>query len=483
MTGVRVDRTRRLPLLGAFLVLIALAIWAVRHAFSTMDFIHGKGTQLGVIFTIAFVMLAFQTVLYYLEPVHHITDRQERQLNGLYVTVPVPLYNEDPDLLLGGLMSLLDQERRPNMVYVVDDGSAMTDPETGQRAPVDYTAVRRQFSRAAAQVGVETRWVYIEHGGKRRAQAEAVRNTPQTDIYVTVDSDAFLPRDAIRELLKPLANPRVQSVAGVVLASNNRKNLLTRFTDLWFVTGQLVDRSSQSTMGSVLVNSGVLAAYRGSLLRDFLPVYLNETFFGRKVEFSDDSMLTIFALSRGKAVQQPTAYALTTMPERLPHHVRQYTRWMRGAFIRSWWRFKYLRLSGYAFWSHLMGWIQMAISTAVFGYLFVVSPIMTKSFSPWLLTVPILVGYAQALRYLSFRRTDESLGSQLLTFAMSPIATLWMFFVLRPIRWYAIATCWKTGWGTRQTIEVTAEGGTQPASVPRHAAEEGPYLSVAGTVR
>lgn len=266
----------------------------------------------------------------------------------------------------------------------------------------------------------------------------------------------------------------MQSVAGVVLAANARKNLLTRLTDLWFVTGQLVDRSAASTMGSVLVNSGPLAAYRGPVVREHLTSYLGETFFGRPVEFSDDSMLTIFALTRGRAVQQPTAFALTAMPENLSHHLRQYVRWMRGAFIRSWWRFKYLPLGGFAFWNHVLAWVQMLISSMLFVCLFLLAPIAAGTISPILLLVPLVIGLAQALRYLSIRRSDESLGSQLFTLSLSPIATLWAFFVLRFVRWYGTLTCLRTGWGTRETVEITAGSAHTPAQQPASAASAAP---------
>lgn len=97
----------------------------------------------------------------------------------------------------------------------------------------------------------------------------------------------------------------------------------------------------------------------------------------------------------------------------------------------------------------------MILSTVIFGALFVVQPALDHRVIPSLILIPLLVGYGQALRYLAFRRSDEPLWSQILTVAIAPIATLWAFFVLRPIRWYAMATCLRTGWGTRQKVEVT----------------------------
>lgn len=435
---------------AAALAIALLAAWAVRHAASSMATWQGHGAQFATIYTLAFGLLVWQVCLYSLERPRTTTPRQQAQLNRLRVTVAVPLYNEDPGYLHKCLASILTQRRPPQWVYVVDDGSA-----------VDYTGVRDWFEAACAAANCRVTWQRTANGGKRQAQGYAVRATAgATDVYVTVDSDANLAPDAIHELLKPFADPQVQSVAGIVLAENSRKNLLTRMTDLWFVTGQLVDRSALSTMGAVLVNSGVLAGYRAAVVVDNLNGYLSETFFGRPVEFSDDSMLTIYALQRGKAVQQPTAFAFTAMPENLSHHLRQYLRWMRGAFIRTWWRFKYLPVNGYAYWGHLFGWMQMALSTAIFAALFVVYPALTLHFDPWLLAIPMLIGYGQALRYLTLSRSDESLRSQLVTFALAPVALLWSFFVLRVVRWYAMATCLKTGWGTRQ-------GGVEVGMTPK----------------
>jgi hyaluronan synthase len=460
MNVIQASPARARTLAGIALVLVGLTIWAVRHVLSSVQIVRGHGTQFATIYALAFAMLVWQTVLYTLERPKKVTARQQERLDRLVVAVPVPVYNEDPGYLAKCLASVLNQERLPQIVYVVDDGSS-----------VDYGGLRTWFLDECFARGVAGYWKRTHNQGKRHAQGHAVRalTGEGIDVYVTVDSDANLAPDAIHELLKPLASPKVQCVAGVVLAENNRKNLLTRFTDLWFVTGQLVDRSAMSTMGAVLVNSGVLAAYRAALVEENLDGYLNETFFGRKVEFSDDSMLTIYALARGKAVQQPTAFAFTAMPEKLSHHVRQYVRWMRGAFIRSWWRFKYLPLNSYAYWGHLIAWTQMVLSTVVFGVLFVVRPAIDHRIMPTLILIPVLVGYAQALRYLSFRRSDEPLWSQVLTFLISPVAMLWAFFVLRAVRWYGMATCWSAlekpnSWGTRQNGVEVATGGPLTAS-------------------
>ena len=135
------------------------------------------------------------------------------------------------------------------------------------------------------------------------------------DIFITLDSDTALEKEAINEGLKPFASRDVQCVAGLELAYNQNKNWLTRINALRQLSWQLGVCSAQSVMGNVLVNRGTYALYRGSLVRDRLDAYLTEDFFGATVPFGDDSLLTTYALGRGKAIQQPSAIQLTMYPE------------------------------------------------------------------------------------------------------------------------------------------------------------------------
>lgn len=450
MTPVTIERRHSTGTVIATVTLLCVAGWAVHHIYETVRATQGGGTQFGAVFALGFAFIAGQTVLYYLErPVGALGWHERHVLDQMYVVVPVPVYNEDPELLRRCLWSLLQQSRLPDLVFVVDDGSDLS--------KVDYLAVQTEFERAARPLGVATRWARTPNRGKRHAQGVVFANTARADVYVTIDSDALLDGEAIREVLRPFRAVDVQSVAGIVLASNVDKNWLTRLTDLWFVTAQLVTRSGLSALGSVLVNSGPLAAYRADVCRDNLDGYLNETFMGRGVSFSDDSMLTLYAKMRGRTVQQPSAVVLSAMPETVSHHARQYVRWMRGSFIRSCWRARYLPLTSVAFWIHALTWVQMLISSALVIMLFIVAPLSGVGIAPWMLVVTAAIGLLQCLRYMTYRRSDVSLRSQLLTLAMFPLAALWAFFVLRGIRWYGIATCWKTGWGTRQSVEVRAE--------------------------
>jgi hyaluronan synthase len=424
-------------------LLAAVAAWGFRRAMTAEAIWGGAGTSLGALYLITFVVLAWQAVLYAIDRPRKTAARHA--VAALRTVVAVPCYNEDPAILRRSLLSMLGQTRLPGHVFVVDDGSDKA----------DYAQVRDEFRARAEAIGVKVTWVRTKNGGKRHAHAVAVRGTPEADIYITIDSDGILDPNAIQQLLAPFTDRTVQSVAGIVLAANNRGTVLARILDLLYLPAQLTNRAGLSVMGSVLVNSGALAAYRASAVREALPVYLGEKFFGRPVGFSDDSMLTLLAYLRGRTLQQSSAFVFAAMPEQLSHHARQYLRWMRGSFIRSWWRFRYLPIRSYAYWWHLVSWMLTATALWAFTNLYIIGPYEGK-FQLSYIVVPVLLGYATMLPYLTVRRSDEPFWSRVLTWLLAPLAVLWSYTVLRAWRWYGAITCRKTGWGTRKKIEITA---------------------------
>lgn len=183
------------------------------------------------------------------------------------------------------------------------------------------------FSVANTYPRIQELAVMAANLGKRHTHDNAFNSIKTTAnvIVVTVDSDGILDPRAIEEGLKPFIDPRVKSVAGIVIASNAQRNLLSRITDMIFVSGQqLIDRAVMSQFGNVLVNSGGLAFYRSSVIKVAKKHgYTTETFFGRPISFSDDSYLTLFSLLQGRAVQQQSSIVFADMPISLSHHIRQ----------------------------------------------------------------------------------------------------------------------------------------------------------------
>jgi hyaluronan synthase len=357
-------------------------------------------------------------------------------LGRLHVTVNVPVFNEAPPILDRCLWALVNQTRPPDHVHVVDDGSA-----------VSYSQLRGHWAGRHGRTLVT--WDRYPNAGKKAAQAATFTSTPAADIYVTVDSDSALEHRAIERGLAPFTDPRVQSVAGVVLVDNQRVNWITRTTNSRTLLFQVVACGAQSALGGILVNRGPLAFYRAPMIRDIVPAYLDETFFGRRIKLGDDAALTLFAQGRGRTVQQSDSFAFSAYPETVSHHLRQWTRWMRGSTIRNCWRVRYLPAWSYGWWFTVVNLYLFLISCALPPAVAATWP-RSEGVALWILAALVPWAYLTGLRILTVRRSDETAWDRLMSLAIYPGAVLWGLLVLRWLRFLGIATWWRQEWNTRQ---------------------------------
>lgn len=366
------------------------------------------------------------------------TPTGRRRLDRLHVTIAVPVYNEDPGLLDRCLYSLVNQTRPPQLIWIVDDGSV-----------TDYSELERYWTQTRPRA-VEVRWMRQPNQGKRKAHATVFESVPEADIFVTVDSDTTLDRRAIEEGLKPFQSRRVMSVAGIELGFNAAENFLTRLQCSLQVYAQAVIGAAWSLAGDMYTNRGPFALYRAPMVREFLPVYKDETFFGRKVILGDDSLLALCASAKGRSVQQLSAFGLTMWPQTLSHHLRQRLRWARGRAVRNFWRIKYRPLLSYCWWFTVTGIHGFLLSVAMVALLLRAWP-MSEATAVRTLVAIVILSVPNALRTLCFRRSDETWVDRLLLVLIRPIAAIWSGAILaRIVRAWGTATLLKQGWTTRQ---------------------------------
>jgi hyaluronan synthase len=325
---------------------------------------------------------------------------------------------------------------------VVDDGSAD-----------DLADVQAWFMASARALGIDGTWqVHPVNKGKRHAQMTALTRD-RSDIIVTLDSDSILDRRAIAEGLKPFAEPKITSVAGLVAVLNTRTNWLTLMTAMLYTPFTRGFRSAQSVLKRVLVNSGTLAFYRGEVVRQYAGVYENETFRGRPMQMNDDSMLTFYGLLAGDAVHQPTCVAYTLVPDRIRPYVKQQMRWMRGTFVRTFWWFRYApRVTSPVFWMPVLELVQLILSVAIPVVLFMQPAARSDAQAIAISTLLVGAGinWMIALRFLMLSRDDEPTWLHVLLVVTAPVAGLWRLVIVKPMYLYALATFWRIGsWGTR----------------------------------
>ena len=380
-----------------------------------------------------------------------------RRLDNLLVSVAVPVYNEDPGLLDRCIWALVNQSRKPQLVWIVDDGSS-----------TDYSRLKLHWERHWPG-GTEVRWTRQANQGKRRAHAFVFESDTNADIFITVDSDTTLEYRAIEEGLKPFQRRRVMSVAGIEMGFNAYTNFLTRLQCSLQLFAQVVIGGAWSYAGDMYTNRGPFALYRSAMVREFLAIYRSETFFGHRVVLGDDSLLALCASAKGRSVQQLTAFGLTMWPENFSHHVRQRVRWARGRAVRNFWRTKYRPIMSYCWWFTVSGIYDFLLTVSLAVLLAATWPsgaaiVLRLAIAMVLLSIP------NSLRTLCFQRSDETLFDRIGLALIRPIAATWSSIVLsRFIRLWGTVTLLRQGWTTRQNgAEIVLESVlvAQPSEPP-----------------
>ncbi|WP_323746059.1 glycosyltransferase [Catenulispora pinisilvae] len=454
------DRAR---LKVSYLVFAILAVMIVTRM---------KASSLHVYAILSIGLLSIKMFLALFYRVRRATPEQQAKLDGMWVTAVIPIYNEDPAMFEQGLRSLLAQSRLPDEIHIVDDASA--DPA----GVVMAKRIAAEFEAADVRFKVS---VQPENKGKREALARGFQDAPESDVFMCVDSDTVLTRDTVRELITPLADPEVMAATGMVLALNYRTNLFTRLQDLRYGNSFLFERAAYSQVGSVLCCCGALSAYRGTLVRKYLPDFLNQRFLGKPAVFGDDRRMTNYCLMEGKVVFQESAVGYTAVPERLAHFLRQQVRWNKSFFRESLWALRNQRLGRPAFWLTCMEvGLWLTFGTAMVYSLFV-NPILHPAaflrHAADYAVFMILMGYLRNVRYLDFPRRGMGLVKRFGMFLLAPAYGVIQLTLLTPLRMYALATLNKGTWGTRQGgVEVTMT--TEPGDDPPPLAEDEPAFAL-----
>jgi hyaluronan synthase len=248
--------------------------------------------------------------------------QQSRPYNDELIAVLIPMYNEEPRLLLGCLQSVKNCDGNKTVI-LLDDGS-----DNGLR--------RKELRELCERYGVHL-LVFPKNRGKRHVVHDGVKALHRRyDYVVTIDSDTVLAKDALIKLVSAFQNPKVGAASGNVLLLNERKNLLTRMIGAYYWMGLGIRRQAQSTIGSVSCCSGCLAAYRGELMDDIIDEFLDQRFLGERCTFSEDRHLTNLIMRNGWQVRYvPDAISYTNTPDTIRKFLKQQQRWKRGFIWES----------------------------------------------------------------------------------------------------------------------------------------------------
>ena len=272
-----------------------------------------------------------------------------------HVAVLIPAYNEEK-VIERTVRAALRSSYHNLRVIVIDDGSK------DQTLEVARNAFRRE--QAAGRVLVLSK----ANSGKADALNFGLRQLRQDEeIFVGIDADTVIARDAIALLVPHFLDPKVGAVAGNAKVGN-RVNLWTRWQALEYITSQNFERRALNTLGAVSVVPGAIGAWRTAAVRA-LGAYHTDT-------VAEDADLTMALLQNGYRVEyEDMALAYTEAPVNANGLMRQRFRWSFGILQSV---FKHREVFGR---KGVLGWIALP-NIVVFQILLpLVSPFIDLMFA------------------------------------------------------------------------------------------------------
>lgn len=235
------------------------------------------------------------------------------------VSVIIPAYNEGPDVARSiESIARSNYPRQKLQIIAVDDGS-----KDDTWFHMDRMAKRYPDMVCAIRMD--------KNGGKRQGMRVGFA-LAAGDVVVTMDSDSEVERDALRNLVTPIAaDPRVGSVAGNVKVLNRDAGILPRMMRASFVMAFDFTRAYQSQIRTVQCTPGAFSAYRRSAIEEVLKDWNNQTWMGKPSTIAEDRALSNLILRQGHEILfQSNAVVWTNVPTTYKTMAKMYQRWERG---------------------------------------------------------------------------------------------------------------------------------------------------------
>jgi cellulose synthase/poly-beta-1,6-N-acetylglucosamine synthase-like glycosyltransferase/peptidoglycan/xylan/chitin deacetylase (PgdA/CDA1 family) len=239
---------------------------------------------------------------------HRQSRRAWPQVPGTSVlmTVVLPAYNEEK--VLAKTLEALARTDYPRFeIVAVDDGSSD-----------DTWGVLTDFASVWPRLRV---FRQETNGGKAAAMNYAIARA-RGEVIVTLDGDTVFEPQTIGMLARHFVDPRIGVVAGQVKVGN-RRNVLTAWQSLEYISGIGVTRMAEGLVGAITVAPGACAAWRKRAIEEAGGYSL--------AVLADDCDLTLRMHRLGyKVILDNEAIAWTEAPMTVRALARQRLRWTFG---------------------------------------------------------------------------------------------------------------------------------------------------------
>ncbi|WP_293900762.1 glycosyltransferase [Phenylobacterium sp.] len=278
-------------------------------------FFHTADNILRTLFITAIALgvarLAFLSILALVHSARLCPPPMPDPVGGPLISVLIPCFNEEK-VIEASVRRILASDWTNLEILVLDDGSADATSRVVTKAFADEPRVTLMSFENSGKAGALNRGLVVASG----------------DIVIALDADTLFPHDTLSRLARWFVDPRIGAVAGNAIVGN-RRNIITRWQALEYVTAQNLERRALAALGAVTVVPGAVGAWRRSALTE-LGGYPADT-------LAEDQDLTLAIQQAGwKVTFDPEARAYTEAPETVSGLLKQRFRWSFGTLQCLW---------------------------------------------------------------------------------------------------------------------------------------------------
>ncbi|KAF2771990.1 hypothetical protein EJ03DRAFT_388064 [Teratosphaeria nubilosa] len=422
------------------------------------------------------------------------------------VVIIMPCYNEEPDVLLRTIHSIVDCDYPPSCMHIFlsFDGDAVNDLFLNTIEKLDVPLSLDFAKHPSIDVTYHGSRITVSrfpHGGKRHCQKKSFRLIDK--IYAEylrrndnlfllfIDSDCILDKVCIQNFLyemelKPGSKRNSLAMTGVITSTSERNKFITVLQDMEYIHGQLFERSVESCLGAVTCLPGALTMLRFSAFRRMSKYYFadkaeqcDDMFDFGKCHLGEDRWLThlfmIGAKERYQIQMNTGAFCKTEAVQGFQKLLKQRRRWFLGFItnevcmltdIRLWRRYPLLCI---------LRMSQNTIRTTALLFFIMLFALISTEETVHNLPVQF-IGVSLGLNWLLMIYFGAKLGRYKITlypmmFVVNPFMN-WLYMV------YGIFTCGQRTWGGPRADAGKADASTTPEQVIEKAAEAGDELNV-----
>ena len=454
--------------------------------------------------TIPWLFCIFQLVT-------HSLGRQKRiktvldEVSAPKTVIVMPVYKEDPDVLLTAIDSVVDCDYPPSCLHVFlsfdgdqeDELYLKTIENLGVPLTLDSYPKSIDVTYRNARITVSR----FPHGGKRKCQKSTFKLIDKIyteylkrndNLFILfIDSDCILDKVCIQNFmyemeLKPGSKRNMLAMTGVITSTTEKNSLITVLQDMEYIHGQLFERSVESGCGAVTCLPGALTMLRFSAFRKMAKYYFadkaeqcDDLFDYGKCHLGEDRWLThlfmIGAKERYQIQMCTGAFCKTEAVQTYKSLLKQRRRWFLGYItneacmltdIRLWTRYPLLCI---------VRFMQNTIrTTALLFFIMVISIITTEQKISNLPVgfIAVSLGLNWVLMfYFGAKLRRFKIWLYPLMFVVNPFFN-WCYMV------YGIFTAGQRTWGGPRADAGAADPNTSPQQAIEHAEATGDDLNV-----